>query len=135
MWSKCNVLFLECVFFGMWYKWNVSFLECDLLGMCHFWIVLFLECALFGISSFWNVFLIECDKKWNATKMDWDKVDPRWDICWIYNFLSFLIILWVKPSTFHVSNHLEKGFLCHSWELFYLFTFVAREHSHMTSDF
>ena len=104
-----NVLFLECAFFEIWYKWNVSFLECDLYGKCHFWIVLFLECVF---NWMWQ--------KMECYKIDWDKVD-----LWMYNLLSFFIILWVEPSTFYVSNHLEKVFLCHSWELFYLFTFAA----------
>ena len=92
IWSKTNVLFLECAFFEIWYIWNVSFLECDIHGKCHFWIVLFLECVF---NWMWQ--------KMECYKIDWDKVD-----LWMYNLLSFFIILWVEPSTFYVSNHLEK---------------------------
>ena len=106
LWSKRNVLFSERNFFEMWYKWNVSCLECAIFGLCSFWNVTKMECAFFGMC-----FFEMCSSS-------------MWYL-WIYNFLSFFFILWVEPSTFYVSNHLEKGFLCHSWELFYLFTFAA----------
>ena len=136
--------FLECDLHGICHFWIVLFLECDQNGMSPFWNVLywnvlFLAYPLFGMCffemcSFWNILFLEC-VNWMWQKMECDKnglsgwLRQSWSSMWYLLNIQisklFFIIFWVKPLTFHVSNLLEKGFLCHSWELFYLFTFAA----------
>ena len=86
-----------------------------------------LKCSFFNVS-FLNVSVTK-NEIWHKWTNETGWLRQSWSLMWylmdiqFYNF--FFISLWVKPATFHVSNHFEKGFLCYSWELFYLFTFAA----------